>query len=78
MIESGNKEIYIACGAADMRKSVDGLAASTAPERYHTILPWSKEIPCYCRLKDHPDSMAGDNDDSCANASDSELNDSEN
>lgn len=27
MIESGNKEIYIVCGAADMRKGVDGLAA---------------------------------------------------
>ena len=27
MIESGNKEIYIVCGATDMRKGVDGLAA---------------------------------------------------
>ena len=27
MIESGNKDIYIVCGAADMRKGVDGLAA---------------------------------------------------
>ena len=27
MIESGNKDIYIVCGATDMRKGVDGLAA---------------------------------------------------
>ena len=27
MIESGNKDIYIVCGAANMRKGVDGLAA---------------------------------------------------
>ena len=27
MIESGNKDIYIVCGATDMREGVDGLAA---------------------------------------------------
>ena len=49
---------------------------NTAPERYHTILPWSKELPCYCKLKDRTDSMTGDNDESCDHASDAGVNDS--
>ncbi|MCD7877610.1 MAG: transposase domain-containing protein, partial [Cloacibacillus porcorum] len=42
---------------------------NTTPERYHTILPWSKELLCCCKLKGQPDSMAGDNDESCDHAS---------
>ena len=49
---------------------------NTAPERYHTILPWSKELPCRCKLKGQPDSTAGDNDESCDHASDAGVNDS--
>ena len=49
---------------------------NTAPERYHTILPWSKELPCHCKLKEQTDSTAGDNDESCDHASDAGVNDS--
>ena len=49
---------------------------NTAPERYHILLPWSKEIPCRCKLKEQTDSTAGDNDESCAPASGAGLNDS--
>ncbi|MDY5389402.1 transposase, partial [Cloacibacillus porcorum] len=49
---------------------------NTTPERYHILLPWSKEILCCCKLKGQPDSMAGDNDESCAPASGAGLNDS--
>ena len=50
----------------------------TCPTRHRSdtiLLPWSKEIPCHCKLKEQTDSTVGDNDESCDHASDAGVND---
>lgn len=42
-------KVYLAQGATDLRKSIDGLAA-IVKEEIDKVLPWSTDLPSSCKV----------------------------